>query len=73
MIDFTEEMRPLANATRFITDSKLANGKPAFEFRMVVGEYSEPEKMNYTWSIVEYNSKSLEIQVVFENPAYISM
>ena len=34
---------------------------------------SDPEKLGYSWEVLRMNQRSLEIQVTFQNPLYVSV
>ena len=51
----------------------MATGEKVFEFRVITGAYSDFTKMNYKWRAVSYDTRSMDLQVDFENPVYISM
>ena len=40
---------------------------------MIVGEFSDAQKMNYSWKAIDYGEKYLDIQIDFEFPIFISM
>ena len=44
-----------------------------FEAEVVVGAYSDPNKINFTLSEVTMEKRKLELQLNFEDPLYISM
>ena len=43
-----------------------------FDLKLITGEFSDPSKMGYTWHAVSFYTRSLELQLVFENSIYIS-
>ena len=53
--------------------SRLINGKKVFDFRIISGAFSDKAKIDYSWSVKDYDSHSLSLQVDFTNPKYISM
>ena len=42
------------------------------EANVLIGVDSEPQNINLTWQVVSMKSRSLEIQLNFEKPLYIS-
>ena len=51
----------------------MKTGGKVFEFKVITGAYSDSTKMNYKWRAVSYDTRSMDLQIDFENPSYISM
>jgi len=66
-------MANLKDFPNLIQNAKLQNGKRAFEFRVVPSAYSDPGRLEHKWRVVEYSKRSLQLQIEFENPIYVSM
>ena len=41
--------------------------------QVIEGEDSDIEKIGYTWDVVSMGTRSMELQLNFENPLYISV
>ena len=46
--------------------------RPVIVTKVVLGEFSPPEKLGYTWSVTKMTKRSLKLQINFENPIYVS-
>ena len=40
--------------------------------KVIIGEESDPNNINYSWDIVSMDKRKLELQIDFESPLYIS-
>ena len=40
---------------------------------VVAGEDTDVEKIGYTWNVVSVGTRSMDLQLNFENPLYISI
>lgn len=45
---------------------------PAVVVSVVPGKYSDPKMLNLNWSVVSFAPGELQLQLSFENPAYVS-
>ena len=71
-ISFSQSMKPIPDLS-VIQNTKAKNGKPVVEVNVLVGAYSQSDMMGYNWSVSSYSERSMEIQMDFENPIYISI
>ena len=46
---------------------------PIFAPEVVLGAYSDETMLGYSWSVLKMTKRSLDLQIAFENPMYISM
>lgn len=46
--------------------------KPVLEVRVVEGYLSDPQKLKFTWSVLEMTRRQLSLQLYFENAIFIS-
>ena len=56
-----------------IKNTVTAIGEQVFDLKVIIGVYSDPNKIDYTWSVVRYIGRSLQLQIDFNHPIYISM
>ena len=40
--------------------------------KVIPGKYSKPEMLGYNWSVTQMTKRSLELQIDFANPNYVS-
>ena len=79
-IGFSEDMKQLSmleveritKHTPIQTETAAGKKEQVFELKLITGEFSDPSKMGYTWHAVSFDTRSLELQLVFENSIYIS-
>lgn len=72
-ISFSEDMRASEDFVNSLSKLKTKDGLPAFTFKVVSGAFSDQAKLGYSWKVVTFGKRSLELQITFENPIYISM
>ena len=58
---------------RITKHTVMETGEKVFEFKVITGAYSDSTKMKYKWRAVRYDTRSMDLQVDFEYPIYISM
>jgi len=61
VITFTEDMKDLEDFANVIVNTTMRNGRKAFEFHVVHGEYSDQTKIEYQWKVGAYTKRRLEI------------
>ena len=75
-MDFSEDMyvQPDLSLLKEGTATDLSGvTRPIFDVNVRIGEDSPKEKLGYSWEVVSMTLRSLEIQLNFENPSYVSM
>ena len=72
VLDFTkketEKNESVKEGSRFMVD-KIDTIMAA---KVIIGEESDPNNLNYSWDIVSMDKRKLELQIDFESPLYIS-
>ena len=46
--------------------------KPVLDLQILASDGSEPKKLNFTWDLMSYTSRYVDIQLYFEIPPYVS-
>ena len=75
-MDFSEDMyvQPDLSLLKEGTATDLSGlTRPIFDVNVRIGEDSPKEKLGYSWEAVSMTTRSLEIQLNFEIPSYVSM
>ena len=60
-ISFSETMQALdmEEVEHIIKNTVTAIGEQVFDLKVIIGVYSDPNKIDYTWSVVRYIGRSL--------------
>ena len=70
-IFFTKDMAEIADL-KVVTETLSVDKTPIFSVKVIRGEYSLPDKMEYSWKVVKMAERYLELQIDFTSPLYIS-
>lgn len=67
-------MKPPDNLSEIWNSTIQINGTayPAVVVSVVPGKYSDHKMLNLNWSVVSFAPGELQLQLNFENPAYVS-
>ena len=70
-INFSEDMMVVPDLN-LIKSSTITDGsgtkRPSFNFKVIVGAYSQPEMLAYSWSVTGMTKRSLLLQINFQKP-----
>ena len=77
ILTFSEDMYVQPDLALLLKETNVTDWsgvtRPFLEINEKIGYYSPEEKLGYSWEIVLMTARSLEIQLNFENPIYVSM
>ena len=57
---------------KVVSETLSVDKTPIFSVKVIRGEYSLPDKMEYSWKVVKMAERYLELQIDFKSPLYIS-
>ena len=63
----------MVEVNRATKNTVMETGEKVFDFKVIAGDYSDPTKMGYSWKAVAFDERSLDLQIYFDNPNFVSM
>ena len=73
-VKFNKIMKIPEQPTQIQNDTIVINQTtyPVVKLEVVAGKYSDPTKLKFNWTLVEFNQKELLINLEFENIGLVS-